>query len=171
MSTLKHTRTLRLSPGPQMTTVWLIHSLHPGRRTFCFFITSHKIHVHILVITLVVPSARHLFENHRHFELCLARIPPCKPDWFLHITALPWDNYSLTAHFPPLHHIFHFACKYFELFVSKCGSNPCSSAVLISPPLSRSLGGKGVSQCVLQLLAPVVVKPCLDTELGNQHEL
>lgn len=41
--------------------------------------------------------------------------------------------------FPPLHHIFHFSCKYLELFVSKCGCiPPLPSARLVSSPPSVS---------------------------------
>lgn len=127
----------------------------------CFFITSHKSHVHILVITPVIPSASasrqtFIWKSHQRFELYLTGIPPCKPDWFLHIILSPEVTSSLTAHFPPFasHFSLFLANTLNYLFLSVTVSLPppppthlrprthtpalCSSALLVSSPLSVS---------------------------------
>lgn len=173
----KRLKGTQMSSGPQATTAWrLIHRPHPDRRAFLFlYCVTHESSVHSFHNAPCSPSDRHLFETRRPSEVSLASLHVNQTDP-PHIMSLSRGGYSLRAHFPLLlrHNLLFFFLRLSSQILWIICFKVWQWPVLLCCarfPSSLPLGGKGVSECVLQLLAPEAVKPCLDTQLGNHHEL
>lgn len=112
------------------------------------YFTSHKSHVHILIIMLLILSTRHLFENHRHLQLYPASIHPYKarmiPAHYYSPQRRPQSDSTLS---PFVSYFFTLLVNKFELFVSTCGSDLCVCALLISTPPCLSKERVCVSVC------------------------